>query len=840
MLLKKLKETFIPQNNQSISQITSLLRDFEKSKKELFICDKISPVSILSDNKTLYTKDAGLVQVIKLDGKDYSGISQREQEKLFVTRMRFFETLPIDITATFHYHRKKIVVNGNSKSLGGDVNKYSSEITRMWNKKFKGSYKTEMYLVVRMESSIKIDNFLEIINSDLIKDQIKLDKKREELNSEISKISKMLESYNPSVLVHTKDNKSELINFFDYLINSNLLRPQGEENKLILKSNNNISNILSLTDISLDKKEGLAVLSSHGKTKLCKILAVKYYPDDKISDRTLESLLRVKHQFNIVQHVLPVERESNKLYISRRINEVKTMTFGFMASRMKNLEEAGDALEKGEVNYHDHIILIYVYGDNEKELTSATRDIQGILNNNGVTLIPEGLNIELAYWSSLPDGERFSSARKGRISTANLSNFITLGTSLEGLPKCSFGDSPVTTFKTTQNTNYSFTFHNSTNKEALGNTLIIGESGSGKTTLISFLLMSCLKYKGFKTLAFDSLNGIKIPVTAFGGDYIDTGKQKKLNLNPFLLSGTDRNKKFLKDFIEILINGARNNDEQNLIGEIIKQNYELSPSERNLGIIRSICGTPSTDNNNQENITARIEQWLPEQEGSEIARYSNLFNAKKDSLSFEKSIVAFDMIDAMKNPAILAPLSSYIFHSFDEYIENNPSPHACFIDEMATYIQNETFAKFINKSAQQWRKRRGIIIGAVQNPKSLIKSEFGKEIISNIATYILFPDVTAEADDYIGAMGLNDSEFNWIKTPNPERQVMIKRRGGESIIVDVDLACLGENINLFSSGHEYSSKLIRIEREQERRKKEDKNYKEEEHEVIEEYLRSIR
>lgn len=836
MLLRKLKETLIPQNSQSISQMTSLLRDYEKSQKKLFICDRITPISILTDNKTVYTKDAGLVQVIKLDGKDYSGISQKEQERLFVTRMRFFETLPSDITATFHYHRKKIVVNDDSSSLGGGENKYSSEITKKWNKKFKGAYKTEMYLVVRMESSIKVDNFLEIINSDLTKDQIRLDKKREELESEISKISKMLESYNPNVLIHTKDNKSELINFFDYLINSNLLRSQGEENKLILRNNNNISNILSLTDISLDKKEGLVTLSSHGKTKFCKILAVKYYPDDKVSDKILESLLRAKHQFNIVQHVLPVERESNKLYISRRINEVKTMTFGFMGSRMNDLEEAGDALEKGEVNYHDHIILIYVYGDSEQELTRATRDIQGILNNNGITLIPEGLDIELAYWSSLPDGERFSSARKGRISTANLSNFVTLGTSLEGLAKCPFGDSPVTTFKTIQSTNYSFTFHKSTDKEALGHTMIFGEAGSGKTTLISFLLMNCLKYQGFRILAFDSFNGIQIPIKSFGGDYVDVNKRAKLNLNPFLLPDTNRNRDFLKSFIDILINKSRGNDEKNLINEIIKQNYELKASERNLGIIRSICGTPSVDKNNQENITARIEQWLPNQDGSETTRYSNIFNAKRDSLSFNKRMVAFDMTDSLKNPDILEPLSSYIFHSFDEYITNNPSPHACFIDECPTYIESDQFADKINDAAQQWRKRRGIIIGACQNPKSLIHSKHGKKIITNMATYIIFPDVTGEKEDYVDALGLNDSEFNWVKTPNPERQVMIKRRGGESVIVDVDLSCLGEHLNLFASGHQFTSKFNKIEREYE----ENLRDSDLELDVVEEYLRSIR
>ncbi len=389
MLLNKLKETIFVKDSQSISEMTALLSEYKKSRHNLFVCDKISPISILSDNKTVYTKDAGLVQILKLDGKDYSGISAADQTNLFLTRKRFFETLPTDITVTFHYHRKKIVTNSHSNPDIIDENKYSGQITKIWNKKFKGAYKTEMYLVVRMDSTIKMDNFLEIIHSDVEKDKIRLEKKREELESEIVKISKMLERYNPAALVHTKDNKSELIKFFDYLINSDLVRAGGEDGELILKDNNNISNILSLTNLSFDRREGVVTLSSNSKTKYCKILAIKLYPSDKTTDKILETLLRVKHQFNIVQHVLPVERESNKITIKRKINQVLTMAqFGFMTSRMNDLEDAGDALETGEINYHDHIILIYVYANDDKELTRATRDIQGILNNNGITEMP--------------------------------------------------------------------------------------------------------------------------------------------------------------------------------------------------------------------------------------------------------------------------------------------------------------------------------------------------------------------------------------------------------------------------------------------------------------------
>ena len=48
-------------------------------------------------------------------------------------------------------------------------------------------------------------------------------------------------------------------------------------------------------------------------------------------------------------------------------------------------------------------------------------------------------------------------------------------------------------------------------------------------------------------------------------------------------------------------------------------------------------------------------------------------------------------------------------------------------------------------------------------------------------------------------LGLNQAEFDWIKVPK-KRQVLIKRKGGESVILDVDLSPLGRYLKIFDSG----------------------------------------
>lgn len=839
--VQEIKKNLLFKDPGSLSNSVDLIKQYEDKQVQLLLSEKITPIYVLSDNKTIYTKNSGLVQVIRLEGKDYSGLSNQDRESLYSIRKRFFETVSHEIDLTFHYHRKKINHSIQSSANGGMDNEHAQKICQIWNEKFIGSYKTEMYLVVRISASLGSESIIESLYLGQSKDQIRLENQREEFDSQIQKILKILESYSPSVLYHSKDNKSQIVKFFSYLVNSDLVSSEQEKQEGLIVKSSKISDILALSNIEFDKNSSIVTFSRNGINKYCQILSISSYPEDKTDDKIFEALLRSKHQFNVVQQVIPVNREISKLSISRQIKDLRSMVdFSFIGKRMEDLKEIGESIEAGDLELHDYVVHIHVYADTKKELRKSVIDIQGILNQSGISLIAESFSIELGYWSMLPDYEKINSGRKVPLSTGNISNFITLGSSLEGLRTSPFGNSPITTFKTIQNTSYNFNFHKSADREALGHTLVIGAPESGKTTLISFLLMNCLKYKDLKILAFDSYNGLKIPTTSFGGDYIDTSRQRKLNLNPFLLPDNTRNREFLKTFISILTKGIKSNDEQNLINEVVKQNYQLKDKgHRNLGIVKTICGIASSDKDNKENITARMEQWLPDEENPEGSRYSDIFNSKKDSLSFDKRIVAFDMIDVLKKSDVLSPLSSYIFYCFDEFIRNNPVPHICFIDEMATYLQDETFSNFINKASQEWRKRKGIIIGAIQSPKALIESTHGKKIISNLATYIIFPDSTAEEKDYIDALGLNDSEFDWVRAPNPDRQVMVKRRGGESVILDVDLSSLGEYLKLFSSGHEYVSKMLKIEQEMLSSKKSTGSTQKELN-LVEEYLRRIK
>lgn len=257
------------------------------------------------------------------------------------------------------------------------------------------------------------------------------------------------------------------------------------------------------------------------------------------------------------------------------------------------------------------------------------------------------------------------------------------------------------------------------------------------------------------------------------------------------------NKNFQERFIGALSGGAEEK-EMDVIREVIRLNYTLNPEDRSLKNLQAAFGKLGTyKETGRQSIASRMKKWTNEKDKS---IYANFFNSPQDNLDFSSNIVCFDMGDTINNPDLLAPVADYIFHKFNETIASNPSPHIFFVDEMQRYLDSKEFNPSIIRTIKESRKANGIFIGCMQNPSNLIEHEKGGEIIENLATLIIFPNSKARKEHYIDKLNLNDNEFNFVKTCTNPRNVLIKKTGGHSVILDVDLSSLGQHLKLFLSG----------------------------------------
>jgi type IV secretion/conjugal transfer VirB4 family ATPase len=363
---------------------------------------------------------------------------------------------------------------------------------------------------------------------------------------------------------------------------------------------------------------------------------------------------------------------------------------------------------------------------------------------------------------------------------AHLASFATVG---EGLDTCSWGDAPVTSFKTLSGSEYGFTFHSSPTSKAPGHTLILGGTNSGKTTLISFLLSQCFKYPNFRVLAFDRLHGLEVTTRMHDGIYIDV--VDGVSINPVMLPNDAETKAFLSSWFQVLT-GKTDDAATDAIGHAIDQLFTLDPKERSLPNIADAFGL-----NQQGTMRRSMERWL-------TGPLSHFFTGKDDLLDFSRPLVTFDMTTLLDLPEVLAPLAYYLFHKL-LVSSRDKGGYIVFVDELPKYLASPVFAPKIEMLLQEIRKTDGAFVGAAQSADSILNSPSAAKFLTNIETYIFYPDPRASKAHYIDALGLNESEFHWLTAGNKPREALIKRKSGESTIVNVDLLPLGHYLKAFDS-----------------------------------------
>ena len=553
-------------------------------------------------------------------------------------------------------------------------------------------------------------------------------------------------------------------------------------------------------DIEFDKVTGIITLGD----KYCKIVNVTVNQSDSVEE-LFKSILPLQFEFDICQNISLEQELKSKDDINRKIKFNESLGSKF-ATGIKNedLYNVRELVENEIIRLFNYSCYIKIFSNDKEQLLKNTTEMINSFSTMGVTALDETVNCKWAYLSSLSDYYTKDSRKTGLftrkyktdqrkvpVTNENIADFCPLFNSYKDEESNAFGNEPVARFKNLSGLIYNFNFHiDNKSTDPLGHTLVMGGTGAGKSTLIALLLMLCQKYERLLTLAFDSKQGLRVPITIFDGNYTDACDPNQISLNPFTLEENLQNRQFLAEFLKILAGGADLN-EQAILEEVIRQNYEALGNTGSLKKLEMVFGIKK-QKEGKPNIAKRLEKWINDKD---LSKY---FNNDKDSLIFDKRINCFDMGDILENESILIPLASYIFHSFDQLIKKTRSPHAILMDELPKYLLSEHFSVKITEILKQTRKLDGIFIGCIQQPSDILKNSYidKSTFLENIATLIIFPNIRANKQDY-QEFGLNDNEFSFVKSGS-SRQALIKK-GERSSIIDTDLTILGKYLKCFSS-----------------------------------------
>ena len=469
--------------------------------------------------------------------------------------------------------------------------------------------------------------------------------------------------------------------------------------------------------------------------------------------------------------------------------EVKAVaTEDVAVSQATELLEGADELMSNRWVLGEHHLSLMVRDTDRKRLNERLAIARAAAADTGMVMAREDVALEAAFWAQLP-GNFGLRARPARINSRNFAAFSPFYTFPAGKKDGNHWGDAVTLLKTRAGSSYWFNFH----KADIGHTLIIGPTGAGKTVLQNFL-MSQLEKTGAQQIFIDKDRGAEIFVRACGGTYLPLRNGEQTGFAPLKgLDNTPANIAFLREFVRVLVRRPGQPftvADERLIDEGIGAVMRLDPAHRSMAALREMLGHADA-----EGIGARLERWCV---GGSLGW---AFDGPSDRISLEARFCGFDMTDFLENPEIRTPTMLYLFHRIDSLLDGRRV--VVDIDEFWMALEDEAFRAFAKDGLKTFRKRNAFLVFGTQSPSDALRSAIANTIIEQTATKILLPNPDANREHYCDGLGLTEAEYQLIREDlTPESRCFLIKQGHESVVVQLDLGGLGDELAVLSGREE--------------------------------------
>jgi type IV secretion system protein VirB4 len=519
-----------------------------------------------------------------------------------------------------------------------------------------------------------------------------------------------------------------------------------------------------------------------GRSRYAGVLGVREHAARTRSGQ-LDALLSAQFEF-VLGHGFAFYDKAIGLETARRRAGQLSAAEDVAVSQAEDLLDAMDDLQSNRFVLGEYHVALTVFGSSVKSLNESMSVARAALSESGMVAAREDLALEAAYWGQLPGNFKWR-PRPAAITSRNFAALAPFHTYPQGNARGNHWGEAIALLKTTAHSPYFFNFHNGD----LGHTLIIGPSGGGKTVIQNFLLAQSEK-SGARQVFIDKDRGAEIYVRASGGTYLALRNGQPTGFAPLkALEHTPRNLEFLTAWVRQLV-GAGGHDfsaqDHAAIGEGLRAVGRLPLGERSLGLLRSLLPQSSL-----EGIGPRLERWM---KGGELGW---MFDNDADTLALDARLMGFDMTDFLDNDEVRPPLMSYLFHRIDDVVDGRPV--IIDIDEFWKALGDDAFRSFAQDGLKTYRKRNALMMFGTQSPADALRSDIAHSIIEQVATKILLPNPNATERDYVEGLNLTQAEYRLIKTElSPESRRFLVKRGSNSVVVELDLTGLDDELAVLS------------------------------------------
>lgn len=554
---------------------------------------------------------------------------------------------------------------------------------------------------------------------------------------------------------------------------------------------------------------GRMILRSGEKKSHMAIVGLKGI-GDRLAENTLINCMKAPGEIAICQIYQTVSRVrgsaqlAHEFRIQRGLAEEKNVLQSGALDNIQTAMEitAGEHFTRVKATLSHYSACIAARGRDEDDLRKVTHHLERELTTGGVTPVREGRALIPAFFSCLPHISTFP--RMYRLLSSAPASWMIPQTSPAGLKRSDWSESPLVHFLSTDGNTYGFSPHISEEQEAVGHMVVVAPTGVGKTTFLSFLSTFVLGMdERAKVWIFDRHNGTEIFTQAARGEYIafesEDGSHK--GMNPFHLQDNEINRAFIRLWLAGLVGNPNEEDEQDIAQAVAIAYGDLKAQDRSLRNVYSAAF--SQDGNARK----KLQAWIKDDQ------YGKHFNApytedhytgRGGIMGGNARLTAYDCTTAFEDPKLAPPLISLLMHRIRELSSTTGDPTLIYIDETKAMLANQQFAHGFERILQEGRKLRQVCVCCFQTPESIIQTGTKSMILEQCQTAVLMRNTKSTREAY-KAFHLNSAEEDFVLGRTHKdlpRAALIRKAGGESVILNIDLARLGKYMKIFASGRE--------------------------------------
>jgi type IV secretion system protein VirB4 len=525
-------------------------------------------------------------------------------------------------------------------------------------------------------------------------------------------------------------------------------------------------------------------------TRHAALLDLKDYPEET-EPGMLNGLLYGDFEYIETQSFTILDKPSAKEALERQRNQLIAGE-DVAISQVEAMDQALNDLINGDFVLGEYHYSLAALADTPEEVSKHVATARTQLADAGFQTALIDLVADAAWFAQLPGNWRYR-PREAKLTSRNFCGLSSMHNFATGKRDGNPWGEAITIVKTPSGQPLYLNFHvtaekqDSADEKALANTQIIGQAGAGKTVLELFLLAMAMKF-GLTAVLYDKDRGTEIAIRAMGGIYTVFRRGEPTGLNPFQLMPDASVLDFWERLVRKLVDmgtplSAR--DELD-ISRAVREVARMDKSLRRLSMVRQLL-----PNVGENGLHARLAKWCVG------GRLGWVLDNPADCVDLTRaSLFGFDDTELLDDAEVSTPVTMYLLHLTESLIDGRRFIYV--MTEFWKRLSDPVFTDFAKNKQKTIRKQNGLGIFDTQSPADVLRSDIARALIEQSATFFFLPNPRADFDDYVHGFKLTEAEFNIVRNLGENSRMFLVKQGHRSAIGRLDLAGLGDVLDVLS------------------------------------------